>query len=129
MEGKLYLSLIYGSYFISTVILSFLINGLLLKFASNLGIRNSPETIIRWSPQSKPSLGGISFFLIFLLSIASYPIFFEQHFISFNKQLLGMMAASTLAFLMGLSDDAYNTKPILKLSIQISCEFILIFTG
>ncbi|OFY83364.1 MAG: hypothetical protein A3F72_20420 [Bacteroidetes bacterium RIFCSPLOWO2_12_FULL_35_15] len=128
MEGKLYLLLIYGSYFISTVILSFLINGLLLKFASNLGIRNSSETTIRWSAQAKPALGGISFFLIFLLSIASYPIFFEHHFISFNKQLLGIMAASTLAFLMGLSDDAYNTKPLLKLAIQISCAFILIFT-
>lgn len=129
MEGKLYLLLIYGSYFISTIILSFLINGLLLKFASNLGIRNSAETTIRWSPQAKPALGGISFFLIFLLSIASYPIFFEQHFISFNKQLLGIMAACTVAFLMGLSDDAYNTKPLLKLSIQISCAVILISTG
>ncbi len=129
MEGKLYLLLIYGSYFISTVILSFLINGLLLKFASNLGIRNSSDTIIRWSAQVKPALGGISFFLIFLLSIASYPIFFEQHFVSFNKQLLGIMASSTLAFLMGLSDDAYNTKPLLKLAIQISCALILILTG
>ena len=39
------------------------------------------------------------------------------------------MAACTLAFLMGLSDDAYNTKPRLKLAIQISCALILIFTG
>lgn len=129
MEGKLYLLIIYGSYFISAIILSFLINGLLLKFASNLGIRNSSETIIRWSAQAKPALGGISFFLIFLLSIAIYPIFFEQHFISYDKQLLGIMAACTLAFLMGLSDDAYDTKPRLKLAIQISCGLILIFTG
>ena len=30
---------------------------------------------------------------------------------------------------MGLSDDAYNTKPLLKLTVQISCALILIFTG
>lgn len=129
MDGKLYLILIYSSYFISTVILSFLINGLFLKFATTLGIRNANETVIRWSAQAKPSLGGISFYIIFLLSIASYPIFFEQSKVLFSKPLLGILAACTLAFLMGLSDDAYNTKPLLKLIIQICCGLILISTG
>jgi UDP-GlcNAc:undecaprenyl-phosphate/decaprenyl-phosphate GlcNAc-1-phosphate transferase len=128
MEEKFYLFLIYGSYFISTVILSFLINGLFLKFATTLGIRNANDTVIRWSPQAKPSLGGISFYIIFLISIASYPIFFEQSKILFSKPLLGILAACTLAFLMGLSDDAYNTKPLLKLIIQICCGLILIST-
>ena len=129
MKESVYLLIIYLSYFISTVILSFLINGLFLKFASNLGIRNTSETIIRWSPTTKPSLGGISFFLIFLISIASYSIFFPQSSVLFNKQLLGLLAACTLAFLLGLSDDAYNTKPLLKLIIQICCALILISTG
>ncbi|MDQ3047610.1 MAG: undecaprenyl/decaprenyl-phosphate alpha-N-acetylglucosaminyl 1-phosphate transferase [Bacteroidota bacterium] len=129
MEGKLYLFIIYGSYFLATVILSFLINGLFLKFASTLGIRNPNETIIRWSPAVKPSLGGISFYLIFLLSVASYSIFFEHSQIILNKQLIGLLASCTLAFLMGLSDDAYNTKPFLKLIIQVCCAIILISTG
>jgi UDP-GlcNAc:undecaprenyl-phosphate GlcNAc-1-phosphate transferase len=129
MEGKLYLFIIYGSYFISSVILSFLINGLFLKFATTLGIRNTDETIIRWSPKAKPSLGGISFYIIFLISIASYPIFFEQSKVLFSKPIIGILAACTLAFLMGLSDDAYNTKPLLKLLIQICCGLILISTG
>jgi UDP-GlcNAc:undecaprenyl-phosphate GlcNAc-1-phosphate transferase len=129
MDAKLYLILVYISYFISTVILSFLINGLFLKFATTLGIRNTNETIIRWSPKSKPSLGGISFYIIFLISIASYPIFFEQSRVLFSKPLLGILAACTLAFLMGLSDDAYNTKPLLKFIIQVCCALILISTG
>ncbi|MCE3278796.1 MAG: hypothetical protein K0S44_987 [Bacteroidetes bacterium] len=129
MDAKLYLILVYISYFISTVILSFLINGLFLKFATTLGIRNANETIIRWSPKSKPSLGGISFYIIFLISIASYPIFFEQSRVLFSKPLLGILAACTLAFLMGLSDDAYNTKPLLKFIIQVCCALILISTG
>jgi UDP-GlcNAc:undecaprenyl-phosphate GlcNAc-1-phosphate transferase len=129
MDGKLYLVLVYGSYFISTVILSFLINGLFLKFATTLGIRNTNQTVIRWSPQAKPSLGGISFYIIFLISIASYPIFFEQSKVLLSKPLLGILAACTLAFLMGLSDDAYNTKPLLKFIIQLCCGLILISTG
>lgn len=129
MKHSIYLLIIYLSYFLGTVLLSFLINGLFLKFASNLGIRNTSETIIRWSPASKPSLGGISFYLIFLISITSYPIFFEQTTVLINKQILGMLAACTLAFLLGLSDDAYNTKPLLKLIIQICCALILVSTG
>jgi UDP-GlcNAc:undecaprenyl-phosphate/decaprenyl-phosphate GlcNAc-1-phosphate transferase len=129
MSENVYLSILYTSYFISMIILSFLINGLFLKFASNLGIRNTADTIIRWSPTTKPSLGGISFFLIFLISVVSYFIFFDQSKALFNKQLLGLLASCTLAFLLGLSDDAYNTKPLLKLIIQICCALILISTG
>lgn len=128
MQQQLYLILTYGLFFLSTAFLSFLINGLFLKFSASLGIRN-PSEIIRWSPQAKPSFGGISFYLIFLMSIASYPIFFEQHQFLFNKQLLGILGACTLAFLLGLSDDAYNTKPLLKLTVQIGCSIILIGTG
>ncbi len=129
MEHRTYLLIIYAGFFICTAVLSFLINGLFLKFASNLGIRNTSDTIIRWSASAKPALGGISFYLIFLLSIASYSIFFENTGDSVNKQILGLLAACTLAFLLGLSDDAYNTKPILKLIIQICCGLILISTG
>jgi UDP-GlcNAc:undecaprenyl-phosphate GlcNAc-1-phosphate transferase len=102
---------------------------LFLKFSSNLGTRNSSENIIRWSSQSKPSIGGISFFIVFLLSIIFYPILFGQQGLFFNTQLLGIISASTLAFIMGLSDDAYNTRPLLKLFIQIGCAFLLIYTG
>ncbi|MBA3704844.1 MAG: undecaprenyl/decaprenyl-phosphate alpha-N-acetylglucosaminyl 1-phosphate transferase [Bacteroidetes bacterium] len=129
MEEKLYLILTYSLFFLSTAFLSFLINGLFLKFSTSLGIRNPSDTIIRWSPQAKPSFGGISFYLIFLLSVACYPIFFEQNKFLFNKQLLGILGASTLAFLLGLSDDAYDTKPFLKLIVQIGCAVILIGTG
>ncbi len=129
MSDTLYLTIVYISYFLSTFILSFMINGLFLKFASTLGIRNPNESFIRWSSEAKPSLGGISFFLIFLISIASYPIFFEEHQVLFNKQLLGILASTTLAFVMGLSDDAYNTKPLLKFIVQVLCAIILISTG
>jgi UDP-GlcNAc:undecaprenyl-phosphate GlcNAc-1-phosphate transferase len=37
--------------------------------------------------------------------------------------------ASTIGFLIGLADDAYNTNPILKFLAQLFCGLTLIFTG
>ena len=43
--------------------------------------------------------------------------------------MFGLIAATALAFLMGLADDAFNTRPMLKLGIQILSSLILIYTG
>jgi UDP-GlcNAc:undecaprenyl-phosphate/decaprenyl-phosphate GlcNAc-1-phosphate transferase len=126
MEGELW---IYLGYCVGAVAFSFLINSLFLKFASNLGTRDTPQDMIRWSAVAKPSVGGFSFFILFLVSIIFYQILFEQQSVVSNTKLLGVFSATTLAFLMGLSDDAYNTKPILKFIAQISCAVILIITG
>jgi UDP-GlcNAc:undecaprenyl-phosphate GlcNAc-1-phosphate transferase len=130
MEEGRYLYLAYIVFFVSSILFSFLINRLFLKFSSNLGTRNnSTENLIRWSNQAKPSVGGLSFFILFLLSIIFYLILFYKNESFFNKQLLGIIGSCTLAFIMGLSDDAYNTRPVLKFAIQILCGMILIATG
>jgi UDP-GlcNAc:undecaprenyl-phosphate/decaprenyl-phosphate GlcNAc-1-phosphate transferase len=120
----------YLVFFGFALFFSWLINSLFLKFASTLGMRNKDETVIRWSKTSKPSLGGISFYIIFLISLASYPVIFGNGSpIILDHQLLGFLAATTMAFLMGLADDAYNTKPLLKFIVQVLCAVILIGTG
>lgn len=112
-----------------SIIVSFLINGLFLKFSRNLGMRNLENDQIRWASTTKPALGGFSFYIVFLLSIAFYSIISERQTLLSNKQLLGILMSSTLGFFIGLADDAYNTKPILKLLGQISCGIILVFSG
>jgi UDP-GlcNAc:undecaprenyl-phosphate GlcNAc-1-phosphate transferase len=42
---------------------------------------------------------------------------------------IGFLVSSGIAFMMGLSDDAYNTKPLLKFGAQLLCGFVLIITG
>jgi UDP-GlcNAc:undecaprenyl-phosphate GlcNAc-1-phosphate transferase len=101
----------------------------MLKFSRNLGVRNNPENLIRWSSTVKPALGGIGFYIIFLLSAAFYTTVFNSNSINTNPQLLGFLAATSIAFIMGLADDAYNTKPLLKLFVQFFCGLILIATG
>ena len=116
-------------FFICSLVFSLLINGLFLKFAKSLGIRNTEDTIIRWGSQSKPAFGGISFFILFLFSIIANSFLFDQNNSILNIKSVGFILASTLGFLLGLFDDAYNTHPRLKLFAQILCGIILISTG
>jgi UDP-GlcNAc:undecaprenyl-phosphate GlcNAc-1-phosphate transferase len=124
-----YLLAVFLGYFLSVTCFSLVLNGVLLRFTRTLGIRNRSEGMIRWNSQYKPSVGGICFYLLFLLSVASYTVFFPQNQLLMNQRLLGLLGACSLAFLMGLADDAYNTKPLLKLSAQISCALVLIISG
>ena len=110
-------------------VLSMVINAFFLKFARSLGIRNKNHLDIRWSSVSKPSLGGISFYISFLIGFIFYAIIFGESDVFQNKALLGFFFSVTLAFFMGLSDDAYDTRPLIKLTVQIACGVILVLTG
>jgi UDP-GlcNAc:undecaprenyl-phosphate/decaprenyl-phosphate GlcNAc-1-phosphate transferase len=129
MSESAYLYAVGAGVFISLVIFAILIYTILLKFSTTLGVRDKEFNLVRWSNVSKPSLGGIGFYIIFLLSIALYAVFFESDHIFKDKALLGIIFAASLAFLMGLADDAYNTKPFLKFGVQLLCGAILIGTG
>ncbi|MCH2223315.1 MAG: undecaprenyl/decaprenyl-phosphate alpha-N-acetylglucosaminyl 1-phosphate transferase [Crocinitomicaceae bacterium] len=108
------------------VFLAIVSNVLLLRFSKSLGIRNKNDVFIRWSSESKPSLGGVSFFVVFIFAAIAYSIIFDEVNIFQNKKYVGLLASGCLAFLMGLADDAYNTKPLVKLGVQIFCGVILI---
>ncbi|MEO8146189.1 MAG: MraY family glycosyltransferase [Bacteroidia bacterium] len=97
-----------------------------------MGTKNNSEgTIIRWGTTSKPAIGGISFYILFLASVASYSVFFTpiEAAQNYNPQFVGLLLSMALGFLVGLADDAYNTRPILKLLIQVACSLALIFSG
>lgn len=117
------------SFLVGGILISLICNKLLLSFSQSLGIRNKNDITIRWSNQSKPSLGGISFFIVFLFSAIAYSVVFFEENIFHNKEYVGLLSAGSLAFLMGLADDAYNTKPLVKLGIQISCGVLFVATG
>jgi UDP-GlcNAc:undecaprenyl-phosphate GlcNAc-1-phosphate transferase len=94
-----------------------------------LGIRNHQDFIIRWNHEAKPSLGGIGFFIGFLFTVILYSIAFGESSVFRNVQFLGLFCAASLAFFMGLADDAYNTRPVMKLLVQILCGLIIALTG
>lgn len=111
------------------MVISLVTHLLLLRFSQSLGIRNKNDVTVRWSNQSKPSLGGIGLFLGFLSSCVLFLIISPDKNIFANKAYVGLFISSSLGFFMGLADDAYNTKPYFKLIIQILCGLTLVYTG
>ncbi|MFT5581096.1 MAG: UDP-GlcNAc:undecaprenyl-phosphate GlcNAc-1-phosphate transferase [Psychromonas sp.] len=103
-------------------------NFLLLSFAKTLGIRNKNNIQIRWSNESKPSLGGVSLYIVFLFSALITLLVFAEELEAAQLQFIGLVLAATAGFAMGIADDAYDTKPKLKLFVQISCGVIFILT-
>jgi len=112
---------------VTAVALSLLINSLFLKFSSNLGTRHTDQ-MVRWAGSHvKPSVGGFSFYLVFLFAFVVQLVW--QPIEGAKVQQLGLLAACTLGFLVGLADDAYNTKPILKFTGQFLCGLTFFMTG
>lgn len=117
------------AFFIGGIVLSLICNELLLRFSQSLGIRNKNDVVVRWSNQSKPSLGGVSFYVVFVFSAIAFSIVSIEENIYRNLEYVGFLGAASMAFLMGLADDAYNTRPYFKLFIQITCGVLFVATG
>lgn len=120
---------IYVIFFVAALIFATLINRLFLKFSRTLGIRNLEEDAIRWAPSAKPALGGLSFYIIFLLAFSFLTIFSFSTGHPIGGDLVGLLLACTVGFMVGLADDAYNTNPLLKAFAQFTCANILITMG
>lgn len=120
MNPDQYTFWVYTGYFISVILFSVLINNILLRFIKTLGVRDN-ESLVRWASKKKPAVGGITFFIAFLFSAGSFGVFFDPSDVFKNSQVLGVIVFASVAFIMGLADDAYDTKPILKFGVQILC--------
>lgn len=117
-------------YFFIAIALSLAINYLLLKFSFNLGSRNNfAFKQVRWSSHVKPSVGGISFFIIFLLSWGIFGLVAKEKVVTPDTQIIGLVSASSIGFLAGLYDDAFNTNPLIKFLLQLLCGIILAACG
>jgi UDP-GlcNAc:undecaprenyl-phosphate GlcNAc-1-phosphate transferase len=122
--------LMYLAFFVGAFIFSLMINALFLRFFKTLGIRNNADgTVIRWGAMSKPSVGGITFYITFLLSVASFSILFEPGKEMYQTAFVGLLLSCASGFIIGLADDAYDTRPVLKFGIQILSGVILIACG
>lgn len=82
----------------------------------------------RWDPERKPTLGGIALYIVFLFCFSlSYGLYFDGG----QKEgiwMTGLLGAASLGFLMGLSDDVYETRPFLKLAVQSTCAIVLVIS-
>ncbi len=122
------LFLIYAGLFFAALLFSLVVNSVFMRFFRTFGIREQ-EGMVRWAASAKPAFGGIGFFIIFLGSFAVNGALFPKLSDPLQPGLLGLLAATGLGFLMGLADDAYNTRPLLKFATQVLCGILLILGG
>lgn len=115
--------------FISSFGFSFTINALFIKFSQNLGIRENGNNEIRWTSTQKPTFGGITIYILFLISVAAFSIMERSDFITCNLELLGFLLATSIGFIAGLFDDAFNTKPFIKFALQLLCATIIVISN
>lgn len=129
MTDTVELIILFVFFFCGMTAFALLINSILLRFVKTLGTKNQPGAVVRWSEETKPAIGGLAFFIIFLISICVYSVAFDPNHVFRSAPILGLLIAGTMGFILGLTDDAYNTRPVLKFTVQVICGIILLVTG
>jgi UDP-GlcNAc:undecaprenyl-phosphate GlcNAc-1-phosphate transferase len=128
---------LYSIIIISIIILvagigvSFLVNQFFLKNASSFGKNKGTGNQVRWATATKPPVGGMSFYTVFLLLI---PVIGVLSFVrltswSSSDMLIGLFVPMTIGFFVGLADDSYNTSPLIKFIGQFLCAIFFIISG
>lgn len=110
-------------------LISVAVNYLLLRFLKTLGTKNQDQRVeLRWSHQAKPTIGGISFFTGLLLSVLGGLALADVVYLG-DQSAIWLLLGAIAAFLMGLADDAFNTRPLLKFMVQLVCGVLAYAAG
>lgn len=115
-------------YFIVVLVISLLMHRFFVIRAERYKIKKANTSAERWSSQTKPILGGLTFYSSFLMGILSYFIFFDAQNL-LHPEVLATILVVTIGFLMGLADDMLNTPPGFKFVFQVLSALILIYSG
>ncbi len=115
--------------FLLATAFSIILNNILLRFSTNFGVSSrQSQNLIRWASTTKPTTGGISFYITFLLGSTLLLILHPELALT-SPEYLALFLSATMAFLVGFADDAYGTHPWLKLAGQFCCGIILLYFG
>lgn len=112
---------------LGTIGFSYLLNGILLRYSRGFGVTSRQNLgQERWASTRKPTTGGISFFITFLVGFLIVTNAFPDDNLP-QSRYLALIISSILAFLIGFFDDAYGTHPRVKFMGQLVCAAVLIF--
>jgi UDP-GlcNAc:undecaprenyl-phosphate/decaprenyl-phosphate GlcNAc-1-phosphate transferase len=118
----------YIIFFISAFLISFFIHRYFLNRSHKYTLKKANVSAERWSTQSKPIFGGITFYAVFMISILIYFVLPGSKF-QFEDHFIALILVPTLGFLMGLADDMFNTPPNFKFVVQLIIAAVLIYFG
>ena len=107
--------------------LSYFVNRELLQRLHGLGTRKYAVQV-RWSSQAKPTIGGVSFLIGFIVALGAFNFFgFTDALVS--RPFICLSIGALVAFGMGLTDDIRHTGPASKFIVQVLCGALLWFGG
>lgn len=108
---------------------AYVLNVFLIRYAQRMRALGaaSPTAQVRWASRSKPLVGGITFFIVFFGLIVFAQL--DPSLSAASPQLLPLVIVAVLGFLIGLFDDAYNTRPLLKFGGQFAVGVIMLAFG
>jgi UDP-GlcNAc:undecaprenyl-phosphate/decaprenyl-phosphate GlcNAc-1-phosphate transferase len=112
-------------------VLAYMLNRILIRFSNKMGSlsEGNKKSDVRWASHAKPLVGGITFFLMFLAGALLLFAATDAQPLAGRADFFVLLLAGTIGFIIGLSDDAYNTTPGLKFLGQLGCGVLLIVFG
>ena len=113
---------------IGSFVLSLLVNYFLLHYSGKRFAKDAPVNSTRWETKQKPVMGGISFFIGFMVSLIAYFLFTDTP-IDNKLQICSIIACISLAFVLGLYDDLHNASVVAKFCFQFLIAIILLICG
>ena len=114
-------------FFIVCFSLGYGVNWFLLRFSGNRLAKDAPKNSSRWEERRKPTIGGISFFSVFIFSVLVYFIFSEN--VAQKMELSVLLIGTGLGFTLGLLDDLKNAPVWAKFGSQFLVGFLFLFFG
>ncbi len=115
-------------YSILSFITLFLLHHFFYKKSQVYNINKANQKAVRWSSQSKPIVGGITFFIGFIFGTTFF-LLTQTGIKHIEMEYLSIPLSLTIAFFTGLADDLLIIKPSLKLFLQAISAFILVYSG
>jgi len=92
------------------------------KLAPRLGMLDQPSAR-KLHTRPMPLLGGVAIYSAFVLAL----LFFEDRF--YVPQLVSIFVGATWVSFLGIWDDRWGLRPLLKLAGQTGAALLLYFTG
>jgi UDP-GlcNAc:undecaprenyl-phosphate GlcNAc-1-phosphate transferase len=115
--------------FIFLFIIGYLVSQFLYKRSNKIGLKKQITSLPRWASQTKPILGGVSFYFVMLIGLFVSIVWFSGEYNFFNVYNIVLFFSITIGFVMGLADDLLNTSPYFKFIMQFVVALIFIFSG
>lgn len=116
----------YFSVFVMSLLFVYGLTPFVIKFASRINFVDKPEAR-KIHQTAVPLMGGLSVFIgFFLLCIYDVVITSTR---TMDRGMVGYLTGSVLIVLIGLLDDKYGMKPLIKLIGQILVSMIFILSN